>query len=172
MNEGDDNLWQRVSETVEQIDRSRVRHTQKGHAPIAATQPPSQSSQPVKRHITQTPVSTANSAHNPGREVDAATMRRIKNGQIPIEAVLDLHGLSQHQAHQKVQYFITMAVAAQQRLVLIITGKGKGVLKQALPHWLEDAALAHHILKLMPAPQNKGGEGAFLLYLRRQRGSV
>lgn len=161
----DEDLWQRVSETVEKIDRSRVRHTQTAHVPT--TKPNiKKNNRPDSTTAQQTRVSNPIKSN---RDVDAATMRRIKNGQIPIGAVLDLHGLSQDQAHIRVQSFIKNAVLNGERLVLIITGKGKGILKRALPLWLEEQSNAPHILKLMPAPHNKGGEGAFLLYLRRQR---
>ena len=56
----------------------------------------------------------------------------------------------------------------------MITGRGfgpdgPGVLKRAVPRWLEEAGLRRRILATATAQPRHGGEGALYLLLRRQR---
>ena len=46
---------------------------------------------------------------------------RLKRGQIPIEAQLDLHGLTQQEALDALANFLSTAIEAGQRCVLVIT---------------------------------------------------
>lgn len=114
-------------------------------------------------------------------ELDHRTHSRLRKGRIPIEAVLDLHGLTQPDAHAALSRFIQDAYAAQKRCVLVITGKGgdriraaftsdfTGVLRQRLPEWLGQMPLAPLVLKTETARQQHGGDGAFYVYLKRRR---
>lgn len=98
---------------------------------------------------------------------------------MPIEARLDLHGMTQEQAHTRLVDFITRAHAAGKRCILVITGKGlsrghgeetsTGVLRQKLPLWLSMPPLRSLVLKSYPAIQRDGGTGAWYLYLKRTR---
>ena len=96
---------------------------------------------------------------------------RLRKGQIEIEAMLDLHGLTQEQARQNLDLFINRSLNKGFRCLLVITGKGSiskpSVLKQNLPEWLEMAAYASSILKVTPAQPKHGGSGAFYIYLKR-----
>ena len=83
--------------------------------------------------------------------LDRRTVRRLKRGQLPAEARLDLHGRTQEQAHDALRDFIQESRMARRRCVLVITGKGSvasgrgGVLRQMVPRWLnEPVAAATH----------------------------
>ncbi|MBU6235855.1 MAG: Smr/MutS family protein [Alphaproteobacteria bacterium] len=107
------------------------------------------------------------------REVDTRTRQRLERGQMQIEGVLDLHGMSQPEAHAALNSFILGAAGRGARCVLVITGKGRGgagILRARLPEWLEAPALVPHILQVTPARPNHGGGGAFYVLLRRIRG--
>jgi DNA-nicking Smr family endonuclease len=81
----------------------------------------------------------------------------------PIEAALDLHGLTKLDAYERVQHFIIAAKRQGKRHVIIITGKGRGgevgVLRANLPHWLNEPALRPLISAVAEARQEKGGAG-------------
>ena len=81
----------------------------------------------------------------------------------PIEATLDLHGLTKLEAYERVQHFIIGAKRAGKRHVIIITGKGRGnevgVLRANLPHWLNEPALRPLISAVAEARAEKGGAG-------------
>ena len=67
--------------------------------------------------------------------------QRVARGKEAIDARLDLHGLTQAQAHAALLRFLRNAHARDARLVLVITGKGRGaasrgVLRRQVPQWL------------------------------------
>ncbi len=112
--------------------------------------------------------------------MDSQRLRDLKRGKLKPEARIDLHGMTAARAHDALIAFITRARADGLRLVLVITGKGRssdreedprrmGVLRHAVPHWLGTAALASHVLQVVPASGRHGGGGALYVYLRRQR---
>jgi DNA-nicking Smr family endonuclease len=106
--------------------------------------------------------------------VDRANAERLKRGLHPIEARLDLHGKTQAEAHHALAVFIHGSSEAGRRCVLVITGRGlgpngPGVLKSAVPRWLEEVGLRQQILALAPAKPRDGGAGALYLLLRRRR---
>ena len=109
-----------------------------------------------------------------GSEIDKRTEMRLQRGQIPIEAVLDLHGMGQMQARDALIRFIKTAQAAGKRHVLVITGKGKrtaegaesGVLRRMTP---KEPPLMDLVLSAKTAKPKDGGEGALSVYLRRTR---
>lgn len=111
----------------------------------------------------------------PFHTIDANTTRRLRRGQLPVEAVLDLHGMTQEAAEIALAGFIRRAHGSRKRVVQVITGKGRfsavegGVLRRALPRWLQTEALAPLVLTYTASRQQDGGEGAFYILLRRQR---
>lgn len=111
-----------------------------------------------------------------GRELDGGTARRLKQGKLTIEGRLDLHGLSQIQAHDRLVRFVQSAHGQGKRCLLVITGKGsvgeeggRGILRRRLPEWLDLPILRPIVLKAVSAAQKDGGAGAFYIYLRRMR---
>ena len=105
--------------------------------------------------------------------VDRRLAERLKRGRLPIQSSLDLHGLTQAEAHAAVEGFIARAADRGLRTVLIVTGKGRrdggGILKTALPRWLNEASLRGHVLALAEARPEHGGAGALYVLLRRRR---
>ncbi len=117
-----------------------------------------------------------------GRELDRRTHARMRQGRLPIERRLDLHGMTRDEAHRRLVHFITEAHRTDKRVVLVITGKGSatpgprdpleqpaGVLRRMLPRWLQAPPLAGIVLDWCLARPRHGGEGAFYVYLRRRR---
>ena len=114
-------------------------------------------------------------------QLDARTDARLRRGQMPIEARIDLHGNTQDEAHRRLNEFVLRAQSQGKRCVLVITGKGSsrgglrdgeanvGILRQKLPLWLSMAPLRGLVLKCYPAVQRDGGTGAWYLYLKRTR---
>ena len=102
--------------------------------------------------------------------LDGRTQRRLFRGDVPIDRRLDLHGYTAARAEVKLQTFIEDAAYAGCRCVLVITGKGTGVLKSHVPRWLKRAPLSGLVLALAQARPANGGSGAFYVLLRRRRG--
>lgn len=112
--------------------------------------------------------------------------RRLMRG-AQVGARLDLHGLTQAAAHQRLRHFLVDAQAAGHSVVLVITGKGgigrgsdpmagaadlfaqaRGVLRRAVPHWLAEPGMRGIVLGFEEAGPRHGGSGA--LYVRLRRG--
>jgi len=104
--------------------------------------------------------------------IDRANAERLKRGKHKVEAWLDLHGMTQDEAHRALAAFIRGARAAGKRCVLVITGRGnigRGVLKSAVPRWLEEPEFRPHLLAIATAQPRDGGNGALYVMLRRTR---
>jgi DNA-nicking Smr family endonuclease len=102
---------------------------------------------------------------------------RISRGVIPIDARLDLHGMTQRQAHGALLRFLKTAQAREAKFVLVITGKGtaddwprdRGVLRRQLPLWLKLPEFRALVASFEAAHAAHGGEGAFYVRVRRRR---
>lgn len=110
-----------------------------------------------------------------GAGLDRRSDDKLRRGQMKIEARLDLHGMSQAEAHAALGDFLVRSYERGRRCVLVITGKGSrskeegGVLRKKVPQWLKEGKLAGLILAAHPAKPKDGGEGAMYVLLRRQR---
>jgi len=100
---------------------------------------------------------------------------RLKRGQLVIEARLDLHGMTQSEAHERMRRFLETSRDSGYRTVLVITGKGLrrdgqiGILRSAVPRWLNQPPLRHWIKAFDHAAPRDGGEGALYILLRRRK---
>ena len=104
--------------------------------------------------------------------LDRRLAERLKRGEVPIEAALDLHGHTLNDAFFELERFIHRSAAAGRRCVLIVTGKGMGglgALKREVPQWFNQPALREHLLAFAPAQGKHGGEGALYVLLKRRR---
>ncbi len=109
--------------------------------------------------------------------IQTKTPQRQKKGAINIEATLDLHGLTQQQAHQSVNSFLQTAHFQKKRCVLIITGKGgssedqswweeRGTLRKVVPFWLESNPNKDKVKSYSPSLHKHGGIGALYVFLK------
>jgi DNA-nicking Smr family endonuclease len=101
--------------------------------------------------------------------------QRIARGGHAIGGRLDLHGMTQHEAHHALLGFLRGAQRRGHTLVLVITGKGasgvgeRGVLRRQVPQWLRLPGLRDLVLGFEPAHAVHGGEGALYVRLRKRR---
>jgi DNA-nicking Smr family endonuclease len=106
--------------------------------------------------------------------IDRRTKQRLARGATEIGGRLDLHGLTQAEAHAALARFLHGAQARDVKVVLVITGKGgsdgegRGVLKRQVPMWLEGPELRSLVIGYDNAGIGHGGAGA--LYVRVRRG--
>ena len=104
---------------------------------------------------------------------------RVARGKHAIDGRLDLHGLTQSEAHSALLHFLRNAIARDARLVLVITGKGSknlgrsgepGVLRRHVPQWLGLPEFRALVIGFEDAHVAHGGEGALYVRVRRARG--
>jgi DNA-nicking Smr family endonuclease len=103
--------------------------------------------------------------------------QRVARGKETIDGRLDLHGLTQSEAHGSLLRFLRAANARDARLVLVITGKGarahegeRGILKRKVPQWLALPEFRRLVIGYEDAHIAHGGEGALYIRIRRTRG--
>jgi DNA-nicking Smr family endonuclease len=100
--------------------------------------------------------------------------RGVARGKHAIDGKLDLHGLTQNEAHGELLRFLRNAHARDARLVLVITGKGRGgepgVLRRQVPQWLGLPEFRSFVVGFEDAHVTHGGEGALYVRVRRARG--
>ena len=106
--------------------------------------------------------------------------QRVARGREPIDARLDLHGLTQKEAHAALLRFLKRAQADGAKIVLVVTGKGagrgerdasveRGVLRRQVPMWLSLPEFRPLIVGFEDAHAGHGGQGALYVRLRRGR---
>jgi len=98
--------------------------------------------------------------------VSAKKCKALAQANIHVE--LDLHGLSQAQAHIALADFVGKALQQHQRHIRVVHGKGlhskdKPILKSAVYDWFKHGQFAAHILAVVPAPYSTGGACHVLL---------
>jgi DNA-nicking Smr family endonuclease len=111
--------------------------------------------------------------------IERRLKRDLSRGRAAIDGALDLHGLTQAEAHQALRGFLRHSQAQGARLVIIVTGKGgatdewsgwpneRGVLKRLTPQWLRESDLRSVVLGFEEAGRAHGGSGALYVRLRR-----
>jgi DNA-nicking Smr family endonuclease len=105
---------------------------------------------------------------------DRRTSDRLRKGRIGIQARIDLHGMTQTEAHGALAAFVLRCWSDGCRSMLVITGKGSsgqggGVLRRAVPLWLNQPPLRERIIGIEEAGHKDGGAGALYVLLRRRR---
>jgi DNA-nicking Smr family endonuclease len=123
---------------------------------------------------------TAPSVVPPMAPLERRLKRQLARGGAVPDDVIDLHGMTEAEAHRALRGFLVYAQASGHRLVLVITGKGQskgesalwsdepGVLRRLTPHWLRAPELRVIVLGFEEAGRGHGGAGA--LYVRLRRG--
>ena len=183
---GDADLWDRVAETVTHRNPRRGDHIDPVGADDATNDPhpkpksarsrkpaPGATVPPLRQSPKPQPLPDLVHGKQPG--LDRRTETRLRRGQVPVEGRLDLHGMTQDQAHRALQSFITHAYHGEKRCVLVITGKGLsadgsiGVLRSMTPRWLNEPGLREMVIGFRQSARQHGGEGALYVLLKRRR---
>jgi len=107
--------------------------------------------------------------------------RGLSRGSSSVDATIDLHGMRQAEAHERLRSFILKAQRDGLKVVLVVTGKGnladhdpsfdqRGVLRRNLPLWLRMPDLRPAIIGFEEASRQHGGSGAFYVRIRKPNG--
>lgn len=103
--------------------------------------------------------------------ISGRNLKKLKDGELAIEAQLDLHGLQTETAYQTMLCFIEESIEENNRCILIVHGKGS--LNQNEPPKLKN--LAYYLLQSHPdvlafcsALPKHGGVGAVYVWLKKR----
>lgn len=110
--------------------------------------------------------------------LDGSWDRRLASGRAAVDRVVDLHGHDLDGAWHVIDRALDDAVAAEDRLLLLVTGKpprdvpphARGRIRAAVGNWLAASRHAHRIAAVRPAASRHGGTGALYVVLRRNKG--
>ena len=146
---------------------------------------------PIKKSVKQTSsIKTHNnekkiisSPNNPIFEKNI-TNRKLKQGKIPINKKVDLHGYSLEEAKNIFVTTINDCFYKNYRCILFITGKGikkrteenfqqnklyYGKIRNNFLSWTSIKSIQSKILNVQQPPIKYGGDGAFFVYLRKNK---
>jgi DNA-nicking Smr family endonuclease len=159
-------LWRSVTESV-------VRRAGAAAAPGVADEQavsPPPAGEPERR---PSAAAAGKAAPPPLAPLEPRLRQRLSRGRAAVDDTLDLHGYRQDQAHRVMRDFLIRAQARGAKLVLVVTGKGRtaaepGVLRRAVPLWLEAPDLRPVVVGFGEATATHGGSGALYVRLRRK----
>jgi len=172
----DDALWEAVKKTIKPLQKPSAKslvESKDGQKPILAR--PQKSKPPVR--IPSLPTRPSTPALPPLSSIDRRARQKIARGRVEIDARLDLHGMKQNEARERLSAFLQRAQAHGKSLVLVITGKGtaapegaeRGVLRRAVPLWLALPEFRSLVIGFEEAAPAHGGAGALYVRIRRNR---
>lgn len=160
-------LWRKVVETVSPLDGRTLPPVE----PVAAA-----AVRPAPRSVPKPAAKPVEKSKAPGRTLDAGWDRRLARGMVAPDRIVDLHGHNLATAWAMIDDRLDAAVAAGERLVLLITGKpraegggGRGAIRAAVGDWLAASRHAGDIAAVRGAAPRHGGAGALYIVLRRRR---
>ena len=169
-------LWNRVAQTTTPLSRHKGQFLKDEMAKLLdATSANDQIRNTPSRalNLKQTLPEIPASAHRPNSHSSPIEERLVKNlvrGRQPIDARIDLHGMTQDRARFALLDFLQMAQQADYKLVLVITGKGtegRGVLRGNVPRWLALPAFTRLVNGYRESHSAHGGEGALYVRIRK-----
>jgi len=187
----DEALWEHTASSLKPLRAKKGRHhpgvdDAQGGLPFA---PKAKPEKQQEKKSAERPASASAPRPAPSAGVKAApdlasfdrkAARRLRQGQIEIEARIDLHGMRQHEAHKALRRFLLSCFSRGLKWVLVITGKGaprvrdedgimggeRGVLRRNVPMWLAEPELRAVVVSHTTAAIPHGGEGALYIQLR------
>ncbi|MBK7401645.1 MAG: Smr/MutS family protein [Myxococcales bacterium] len=105
-------------------------------------------------------------------DLGEAAMRRLRRGELPIDARIDLHGKRAEEAKEALEVFLRDRRQRRARTVLVIHGRGDhspagvGVLRGEIAAWLSQGRSSQHVAAFATAIADDGGDGALYVLLR------
>jgi DNA-nicking Smr family endonuclease len=170
-------LWEAVTRAIPPLRKRKAKVAEPGVANDIAAPP---AAKPARKTAgTVTPKPAQRTAPPPLAPLDRRMRQKLARGSESIDLRIDLHGMTQADAHAALMHFLRRAQHSGARVVLVITGKGarasgdgfseRGVLRRQVPLWLESPELRPLVIGFERAGIGHGGEGALYVRVRRVR---
>ena len=169
-------LWARVAATIRPLSRELP-----PEAPRAALQPaaaPAPAAVPRGRVPPLRPLSPPPlpRASHGAATLDGSWDKRLRSGTISPDRTLDLHGYRLDGAWSAIDNMLERAIAAGDRVVLLVTGHERrgeppvlrGRIRAAVHDWLAASRHSASIAAVRAAHRRHGGGGSLYIILRRR----
>jgi DNA-nicking Smr family endonuclease len=172
-------LWRQVTQTIAPFAGRTIPVLPDAEALMQAAMTPTQQT-PVRIRSEvpgyTPPVQRPLGGLTPLSPLERRLKQRLSRGREDVDAVMDLHGMRQAEAHSVLRQFLHSAHAGGAKIVLVITGKGRtsagpdvetGILRRSVPQWLRAPDLRGLIVGFEEASHTHGGAGALYIRIRR-----
>jgi DNA-nicking Smr family endonuclease len=106
-------------------------------------------------------------------DLPPSVLRTLRRGRLPIDAKIDLHGMSAGDARGALESFLRAKHARGERCVLVVHGKGDhsprgvGILRGEIAAWLSQGKASEYVAAFATATDDDGGEGALYVLLKK-----
>lgn len=173
-------LWETVTRAIAPLRRRKAKISETAEAKVvAAPLPPAKQPRKTVKAAPPPPAPIQRPVPPPLAPLGRRMKQKLGRGTEAIDARIDLHGMTQADAHAALGHFLRRAQRDGARVVLVITGKGarpgsdphaeRGVLKRQVPLWLESSELRSFVVGFESAGVGHGGAGALYVRVRRAR---
>ena len=173
-------LWETVAKTAKPLRKKKSlnKPLNKGFHADPATVPKTPAPPSPRKKVTapapQPKLKLPQAPAAPLSPLGRRERSRIAKGRTDIDARLDLHGLTQSEAHERLLAFLQSMQSRGATVVLVITGKGRfgsaserGVLRRQVPQWLALPEFRVCVSGFEEAHIGHGGEGALYVRIRK-----
>lgn len=155
----EERLWRHVTQDITTLTTTTALPPLHYHTPPVRSR--------LKHYSPVSPVLSVSPQATVPQIPDHNWQQKLRRGRVRPEGKLDLHGMTREQAFQKLHRYIDIARTRGKRVVLVVTGKGSGILKREVPMWLSQGELGQQIVSFYSAGQADGGEGALYVVLKK-----
>lgn len=178
-------LWEQVAATANPL---HVKRKRRATTEAEAICEPSEDA-PKAEKLRQPPSLTATAIHAPKPKapsipalapLERRQRQKLSRGSGRVDARIDLHGLTQAEAHARLAGFLRMAQTQGHQLIIVITGKGgpagsptlegRGILRRVVPQWLALPEFRTFVVGFEEAHRGHGGAGALYVRIRKRKG--
>ena len=165
-------LWARVASTIRPLSREPLKTP-----PTEAPAEPAPAPRATVRQRPPAPAPARRPAPHAAATLDGSWDRKLKSGSLQPDRTLDLHGRNLDQAWRAIDDALEEAIAAGDRVLLLITGPARpgeppvqrGKIRAAVHDWLAVSRHADRIAAVRGAHPRHGGTGSLYIVLRKSR---
>jgi DNA-nicking Smr family endonuclease len=169
-------LWAKVTETIRPLSREPARTKPPPDEPPSATRPVPP---PIAAKPKGPPPRASAAPSRPvpaiANTLDSSWDRRLRDGSVRPDRVVDLHGHDLEGAWQAIDRALEQALVNSERVLLLVTGHARpgappvqrGRIRAAVHDWLAASRHRDRIAAVRGAHRRHGGGGSLYLILRR-----
>lgn len=151
----DDDIWNEYKKSVEKIDRKNIFTPE---IKISRKQ-----NFAIKTNRTQNSTVEFMNNRRSFKDVDIINLNKKDRKKFRSEATIDLHGYTR-KVDSTLEMFCSKCIVSNVKDITIISGKGEGIVKAAVLHWLNNHS--EYVIGFFEIKDTLGESGAFGVKLR------